>query len=529
MFRGSFAVLMLVCLVSIAAIGVSHTDSIPPYQYDSGVRARSSGDLLFGQCDLRFATEPISPISTDRLYYSTDGQASWNYIDATLESGDRYTAETGSIAGDANWRFYFEGDEAWAGQTPVYSGSSTCRLTPNWYVNWDDTPGLDSTTAYLPGSGDWLDIIGAGFAMSNTKFYGKIIKANNDWRTNDGSGIILTDLHDDNYGYIFSINNPASPVSEYSFGVVLCDDIDLTGWPVSMPIHFDDELLKIYLSGSTVEVAIVTTAAEVMTVGDTLFVSCPISDLIGDSDFGTWPNDIRYLNVSAQTMHLHVISLTETHFYMADNTKSGHAYYNYPISEWVSSPTAPNTPPVLTSPTVTYLSGPDESEIEVTYTDMDENPPEYVRVEVAASREIVELYKDEVVGPYGWTEGVTYKNSISGYHGFGEAFTFTASDGVDEYTLPAGALAVAEKNLPAWSELVSATPNPFNSACRISAPSGSHVEVFDIRGSLIEKFDISSNEESHIWQPNEEMPTSVYMVMVTAGENRVTKRVVYMK
>ena len=522
MLKHSFSIFAISALMATAALSTSHTDSIPPYQYDAGVRARLAGEPLNAQCDLRFATEPTSPISISKLYYSTDGQNTWNNVDATLESGDRYVAATGSITGDANWRFYFEGAETWAGQTPVYSGTSTCRLPINWYTMWDDTPGLDSS-AYLPGSGDWLDIRRAGFCMSSSRFYGIMIKANNDWRLHDGSHSWLTDLYDDNYSYILSINNPEESTGAVAFLVAWCDEADPPD--VSGHVEFAPGILKAFDAGEVYVVG----DANFEFAAETMFVSCNISDMTGDADFGTWPNDTRFLNVQALTMHLHVEGLTDFHEYFPDETKSGHAYYNTPISQWISSPSAPNTPPVLTGAYANYDAVHDITEVGVTYTDMDENPPEFVRVEIAASREVYELHKDQVVGPSGWTVGVWYAADVPGYHGGGESFTFSASDGMDAYTLPAGALAVAEKNLPTLSELVSAMPNPFNSACRIYAPSGSHVDLFDLRGGSIGSFDIAENAESHIWQPSADVATGVYLVRVTNDNSSATKRIVYMK
>ena len=470
-------ILFVLTAMASLVLGAAHSDSIPPYQYDAGARARLGGDPLTAQCDLRKPGEDPVSVVTSQLYYSTDGQASWSSVAASNVAGDRWIATTPGASGDIHWRFFFEGDSTWAGQSPVYSGSSTCRLPANWYVTWEDTPGLDST-AY--GAGDWLDIRGAGFCISDGRFYGKIIKATDDWRKSDGSRWWTTDLFDDNYGYMFAINNPAEPTGNVFYAIthtVTADPPDLDGH-----VELDQGILKVV--GESEIYLLSGTDDEFEFVAETMFVSCAISDLTGETDFGTWPNDIRYLNVSVSTMHLHQYGSTfdpSFHQYFADESKSGHIYYNDPIDEWVSSPTAPNTSPLLSSPSATYDGGSDQTTVEVVYSDADENPPEEVTVEVPASRAVYTLTKSEVVGTYGWIDGVTYSTVIPGYHGFGAEFTFTGSDGVDSYVLPAGALSVNEAGRPEEIAIL-AYPNPLNSAIYIELPRNAAAEIGDASG-----------------------------------------------
>ncbi len=519
--------LSLICAITVLfgglLLAVSPSDSIPPYQYDAGVRARSASEALYGQCDLRNEAEPASPVSIKKFYYSIDGQNSWSNVDAVLDAGDRYTATTGPIAGDAHWRFYFEGPETWAGQTPVYTGSSTCRLPMNYYVLWDDPAGLDSV-AY--GAGEWLDIVKAGFCMSSTRFYGVMIKANDDWRETDGSywgGIV--DLYDDNYGYLFSINNPAQPSGTTFFSIAKCRAAN----PPDAGGHV--ELVPGVLKVINESEIWVVGPAEIEVVAETMFVSCLISTITGDAAFGTFPNNIRYLNISASTMHLHIsgsIFSMSTHFYMADEMKNGHAYYKNPIAEWKSAPGAPNTPPVLTGPYANYNVGLNQTEVGVTYQDADENPPEYVNLELVG-RTTYHLQKSSIGGPYGWINGIWYYGVIPGYHGFGADFTFTASDGRDDFTFPAGALFIDESSLPKLNELVSVNPNPFNSACKISAPAGARIEVYDLRGSRIDALEIFDGEVCKYWQPAADLPTGVYLIRTTFKDQIDTRRAVYMK
>ena len=119
-------------------------------------------------------------------------------------------------------------------------------------------------------------------------------------------------------------------------------------------------------------------------------------------------------------------------------------------------------------------------------------------------------------------------------------------------------LAIPEKTLPTEIAL-SAYPNPFNTAVTLSAPIGAEIEIFDVNGrrmDVIARSDqsviarspmddeaISSNQGDcfglrprndgkgvFIWQPDENIPSGVYLVRATASSRQTAaKRVVYLK
>ena len=70
-----------------------------------------------------------------------------------------------------------------------------------------------------------------------------------------------------------------------------------------------------------------------------------------------------------------------------------------------------------------------------------------------------------------------------------------------------------------------AHPNPFNSACRITAPEGAIVEIFDIDGRSVASFQNTDN----IWQPDASIGSGVYLIRARFGNESVAKRVVYLK
>ena len=106
---------------------------------------------------------------------------------------------------------------------------------------------------------------------------------------------------------------------------------------------------------------------------------------------------------------------------------------------------------------------------------------------------------------------------------------------------------------------LSAHPNPFNSAVSITAPEGAEIEIFDVSGRRIDVIAssdhsviarspmddeaISSNQGDcfglrprndgkgvFIWQPDENIPSGVYLVRATASSRQTAaQRVVYLK
>jgi len=81
---------------------------------------------------------------------------------------------------------------------------------------------------------------------------------------------------------------------------------------------------------------------------------------------------------------------------------------------------------------------------------------------------------------------------------------------------------------------LSVFPNPFNSSCIITAPSGAKIEIYDLKGRLISKgiqpFTESQGKRTFIWQPDETIQSGVYIVKATMEDGRQrVKRVVLVK
>lgn len=96
----------------------------------------------------------------------------------------------------------------------------------------------------------------------------------------------------------------------------------------------------------------------------------------------------------------------------------------------------------------------------------------------------------------------------------------------------------AGKMSPDKFELL-AHPNPFNSSCIITVPSGADVEIYDVGGRLIwlspiygasrdiQRGDLSSR--SIVWTPDKSVRSGIYFVRAKIGSQAIAKRVVLIK
>ncbi|RKZ30253.1 hypothetical protein DRQ36_06180 [bacterium] len=86
---------------------------------------------------------------------------------------------------------------------------------------------------------------------------------------------------------------------------------------------------------------------------------------------------------------------------------------------------------------------------------------------------------------------------------------------------------VGESNLPKNVEL-SAQPNPFNSACRITAPGP--VEIYDINGQLVRAIRESPlPNRSTIWNPGKDIGSGIYLLRCTTEAEPMEIKLIYLK
>lgn len=79
---------------------------------------------------------------------------------------------------------------------------------------------------------------------------------------------------------------------------------------------------------------------------------------------------------------------------------------------------------------------------------------------------------------------------------------------------------------------IRAYPNPFNSAVSIEFPASADIQIFDIRGKLVHKFDnngFKTGSREVTWEPPMEVTSGVYFIRATDGEKHAVSRLVYIK
>jgi len=140
--------------------------------------------------------------------------------------------------------------------------------------------------------------------------------------------------------------------------------------------------------------------------------------------------------------------------------------------------------------------------------------------------------------------GGDYFSEDTVYHGQG-ALVFAVDSG--------NVTTAIEENSPsAKPEAIEifASPNPFNGAVRIEAPSAAKIEIYDVNGRRIDDIArrvqpdeaISPNQGDcralrarndggavFVWRPGESLGSGVYLVRATEGKETISKRIIYLK
>ncbi len=125
--------------------------------------------------------------------------------------------------------------------------------------------------------------------------------------------------------------------------------------------------------------------------------------------------------------------------------------------------------------------------------------------------------------PHGDYEFVALVQSPPDSTGFGD-LSYPANAGFEYHGM-------LEDNKTPDRYALTVEPNPFNSACHISAPENAKVEIFDIEGRKVGE--LPGGEQ--IWKPEPSVGSGIYLVRATVGPSTgsgtetITKRVVYLK
>jgi len=68
-------------------------------------------------------------------------------------------------------------------------------------------------------------------------------------------------------------------------------------------------------------------------------------------------------------------------------------------------------------------------------------------------------------------------------------------------------------------------PNPFNSSCAISAPEGATIKIYDLNGKCLKAFD----KTPCVWQPDESIPSGIYLIRATFDGQTITTRAILIR
>ncbi len=126
-----------------------------------------------------------------------------------------------------------------------------------------------------------------------------------------------------------------------------------------------------------------------------------------------------------------------------------------------------------------------------------------------------------------------------------EVVTATLAD-----TMLCDNIGIFEDNRLPNDMIITAHPNPFNSAVTITAPEGAEIEILDVSGrhisvissegfmpdekspadrGKISPFGRNDSQNKFIWQPNENLGSGVYLIRIEQDGRTYTKPVVYVK
>lgn len=443
-----------------------------------------------------------------RLFYSLDNQATWT------ESAMTRTGYTGydstfvaafAVAGPGTVYYYVRSDNGTniGTQAPFNAGNS-----------WPPSTNLLALAANDPvgdardPEGNWMDLTGAFIGYSADRFYVKL--------TNNHTGWPTYSFPQPWYIYSLGFMNPAAPSDTWVFSLSYADIPGIFATGLYLINRFTADYTRI-------------ADAQSQTNGNQLFLSCALSDLVGNPRFGPWPNQSGWLAAAANTQAIYPIGGSE----QRDTTNTARFYADRTPRFTVGQ----NTAPALSSPRVVPESGGATTpfRFSVTYTDSDTNLPRTHAVVV-----------DEdtfVLAPrsHSYAAGVSFQAAESTFIPGWRRFCFLFDDGMAQVSTPPDSFFVDGTGLSDAGTLapgavvLSVSPNPFTgfTTVRLSAnaidSSPIVISLFDASGRLVCSLSASraSYRSAFTWDgrntAGRTVPPGVYFASVPGSRARVVK------
>lgn len=374
--------------------------------------------------------------------------------------------------------------------------------SPILYADLADDPVGDT----LPGSsGEWLDLTGSAITYSDDRIYVRLNNAGGGWPTSQGFNF---------FAYAFALYNPGS--TELS-GTALVY--------VSVPFVFTPGLYHVDLQDTSF-----TRIADIdyQTSGDSLHMSCAISDLLLDPNWNQWPPESEYILTGGITIS--VVSLQPS---LNDFT-----YPSAFVPKTQYLDTDQNTAPVLGLEYVDYFPFTSVT-ASIEYNDSDNN----LAVQKLFIFDDI-LYEMGSADHY-YEDGAFFDALIPWpgleWHTF--YFRFSDGDSIVETELDSIYLTVdgiEDESLPVTFELRQNYPNPFNAGTTIefllAKPLTVELSVYNITGEKIVTLsdgEFGAGSHSVTWDGRDSygrtISSGIYFYKISMGDNIETRKMLLMK
>jgi hypothetical protein len=371
--------------------------------------------------------------SAGRLFYSSNGQASWTELpmsrmaDPGYESTHMATVAVGS-AGTV-W-YYARGVNATnlATQSPYNAGNT---WPPG--LNLIALAASDPTGDAIDPEGNWVDLTGAWVGYSADKFYGSLTNNHTSWP--------LYTFPQPWFIYSIGFVNPEAPTDTYAFSLSYAN----------VPGVFTTGLYLINRYAASYERI---GNVDASTSGNRLHLRCNISDLVNHPKFGPWPNTSGYLAVAANTQAIYPIGGAA----LRDTT----APANYYATRTPSFIIGQNRALTLAGPDVNPRTGSPSTYFvfTVTYSDADSNLPTERTLVIDGNPYYL------IPNHHRYWAGVVFRRELAKFGPGWHRFFFRFSDGMNQVTSTPDSFYVvstdlAEPGAPETSLGLSVRPNPF--------------------------------------------------------------------
>ncbi|NPV14458.1 T9SS type A sorting domain-containing protein [candidate division WOR-3 bacterium] len=422
--------------------------------------APAPAQTVFINADCHFALQTKNLNPTVTLFYSLDGQNSWQeeIMTRLTEPGYESTWQASLVAPASGTVYYY----IRAADESGYATHSPFNINNIW------PPGsslLASVAAETTGDaiqpeGPWLDINGAWVSRSNDHFYARLRNNHNSWPTYT--------FPQPYYIYSLGFVNPEAPTDSFVFVMSYANILTI----YTTGLYAINRYTQSYERVGDIEA---------QTNGNLLSLRCPISRFTADRRFGPWPNSSGYLYAAAVTQAVYPIGGS----YVRDTTVPCRFYADRTPTFTVNR----NSPPLLTNARVIPDSGEETTPFwfNIRYVDADTNLPT-IRT-VIVDQDTFNL----IPSSHNYASGVIFSVSRTGFAPGQHQFYFQFSDGMANVTTPPDTFTVIGTGIAEQPILtipdVSLVPNPTHSIVRLIVDGTSKtpltVTLFDITGSPV--------------------------------------------